>query len=68
MPQAAESDLMLSTQLLSEVCIDNEASTPSLKSIPFSPTYSRNSIRELPPPQKQCSFAQATLNGNKTFT
>ncbi|KAF3449165.1 hypothetical protein FNV43_RR09893 [Rhamnella rubrinervis] len=66
MPQAADSDLMLSTQLLSEVCIDkqykDEPSTPTFKS-PYSHPYSKSSIRELPPPQKQCSFAQATLNG-----
>ncbi|XP_048320356.2 amino acid transporter AVT1E [Ziziphus jujuba] len=59
--QASESDTLLRNHLLSETCLNQEASTPTFRS--SSLLYSKPSIRELPPPQKQCSFAQATLNG-----
>ncbi|XP_062168233.1 amino acid transporter AVT1D [Alnus glutinosa] len=63
-PQSSELDSSLSKPLISETSLDKEeVPTHTLPVKSSASSYSKFSISEFPPPQEQCSFAQAVING-----
>lgn len=67
-PEASDHDSLLSKPLLSETSIDKEVLT-SVPPVKISASaFSKFSTRKSPPPQEQCSLAQAVINGKKGFS
>lgn len=67
-PKSSELDSSLSKPLISETSLDKEeVPTYTLPVKLSASSYSKFSISELPPPQEQCSFAQAVINGKNLF-
>lgn len=66
-PQSSELDSSLRKPLISETNLDKEVPTYTLPVKLSASSYSKFSISELPPPQEQCSFAQAVINGKNLF-
>jgi hypothetical protein len=67
-PQSSELDSSLSKPLISETSLDKEEEpTYTLPVKSSASSYSKFSISEFPPPQEQCSFAQAVINGKNLF-